>query len=156
MSTTLKVFHFHQALFSAYAVYLSSISVSDSKQYESKAEKAAEWSNTAEHELHKTRTTLTSGTAASFCSFVTSLNLLLIPTTIPTWLKLTLNTANVVTTLAAEAHIRGYWSGKAKVPLVDQYNEAISTTNQLRILLWCLAGIWTVTSAITGVMELRH
>ena len=64
MPVVLDVLHAGQACLSAYALYLSYISITDSQKYEEKTEKAAQYSRTAEHQLHKTRTTLTSGTAA--------------------------------------------------------------------------------------------
>jgi hypothetical protein len=56
--------HAFQAAFSAYNLYLSAIAVTKLQKYEEKSEKAAEWSNVAATQLHKTRTTQASGTAA--------------------------------------------------------------------------------------------
>jgi hypothetical protein len=53
-----------QAAFSAYNLYLASISITNLQKYEEKSEKAAEWSDTAEKQLHKSRTTQASGTLA--------------------------------------------------------------------------------------------
>ena len=64
MPFLLNVLHATQACLSAYALYLSYMSITDSQKYEEKTEKAAQYSNTAEQQLHKTRTTLASGTAA--------------------------------------------------------------------------------------------
>ena len=61
MSAFLPLLHAPQACLSAYVVYLSSIAVPKLQQYEEKSEKAAQYSNAAEHQLHKTRTTQTSG-----------------------------------------------------------------------------------------------
>lgn len=61
VSALLPLLHLPQACLSAYTIYLSSIVVPKLQRYEEKSEKAAEWSNTAEHQLHKTRTTQTSG-----------------------------------------------------------------------------------------------
>lgn len=55
-----------QAAFSAYNLYLASTSISNLMGYEEKSKKAAEYSNIAEHQLHKTRTTQASGTIAVF------------------------------------------------------------------------------------------
>lgn len=53
-----------QACLSAYTIYLSSIIIPKLRQYEEKSEKAAQYSSTAERQLHKTRTTQTSGALA--------------------------------------------------------------------------------------------
>jgi hypothetical protein len=47
---------------SGYGLYLSYQNITRLQQYEEQSKKAAEWSNTAAHRLHKTRTTQTSGT----------------------------------------------------------------------------------------------
>jgi hypothetical protein len=60
----LSIIYSLQAAFSAYSLYLASISISNLQKYEEKSEKAAEWSNTAEKQLHKSRTTQASGTIA--------------------------------------------------------------------------------------------
>jgi hypothetical protein len=54
------ILHLAQAGLSGYSLYHAYISITNLRQYEDKTEKAAEWSTTAEHELHKTRTTQTS------------------------------------------------------------------------------------------------
>lgn len=52
------------SLYSAYALSLCYTNVTKLQKYEEKANKAAEWSDTAAQRLHKTRTTQTSGTLA--------------------------------------------------------------------------------------------
>lgn len=49
------------ALVSAYAMYVSVLSMANIKKYESKAEKAAEWSNAARDRLWDTRYTIGAG-----------------------------------------------------------------------------------------------
>ena len=63
-STIISVVHAAQAGFSAYSLYLASISISNLMGYEETSKKAAKYSNTAAHQLHKTRTTQASGTLA--------------------------------------------------------------------------------------------
>ena len=63
MATALiSLLHALQASFSAYTVYLSSISIRNLQKYEETSKKAAKYSNIAEQQLHKTRTTQASGT----------------------------------------------------------------------------------------------
>jgi hypothetical protein len=58
------ILHALQAAFSGYTLYLSSIAIRHLQKYEETSKKAAKYSNTAEHELHKTRTTQASGALA--------------------------------------------------------------------------------------------
>ncbi len=53
-----------QVVSSIYGVYLSYQSISSLRKHEEKSEKAAKWSNTAEHQLYKTRITQASGLGA--------------------------------------------------------------------------------------------
>ena len=39
-----------------------------------------------------------------------------------------------------------FWRGKAKVPFVKNFNDAIATTAEIRKQLAYLAGSWIVTS----------
>lgn len=64
MPVVLDALHAAQACLSAYALYLAYISITDSQKYEEKTKKAAQYSNTAEQQLHNTRMTLASGTGA--------------------------------------------------------------------------------------------
>ena len=50
-----------QAGLAAYSLYHSYLAIIQLQKYEEKSEKAAEYSNIAEHQLHKTRTTQASG-----------------------------------------------------------------------------------------------
>lgn len=53
-----------QFIISTYAVYLSYVSITNTKPYESKTQKVAKYSNTANDQLNQTRTTLAAGTVA--------------------------------------------------------------------------------------------
>jgi hypothetical protein len=57
----LSLLHALLASFSAYTLYLSSIAIRHLQKYESTSKTAAKYSNTAEYQLHKTRTTQASG-----------------------------------------------------------------------------------------------
>ena len=63
-SAILTLVHASQAAFGIYNLYLASISISNLQGYEDMSKKAAKYSNTAEQQLHKTRTTQASGTIA--------------------------------------------------------------------------------------------
>ena len=65
-SAILSVIHASQAAFGIYNLYLASISISNLQGYEDMSKKAAKYSNTAEQQLHKTRTTQASGTISVY------------------------------------------------------------------------------------------
>lgn len=64
MATIETNLHLAQAGLSAYSLFHAYISISNLRQWEATSEKAAQYSETAAHELHKTRTTQTSGALA--------------------------------------------------------------------------------------------
>lgn len=55
---------------------------------------------------------------------------------------------NAAATYAAKAHIHGFWSGKAKIPFVTNFNEAISTTNLVKVLLGYMSAGWIATGVL--------
>ena len=64
MASLVGILHATQAASSAYGIYLSYHSITSLRRYEEKSEKAAKWSNTAGHQLYKTRVTQASGLGA--------------------------------------------------------------------------------------------
>jgi hypothetical protein len=69
-SALLTVLYSLQAAFGAYNLYLASISISNLQKYEEASKKAAEYSNIAESQLHKTRTTQATSAIAVRHSFL--------------------------------------------------------------------------------------
>lgn len=65
----LRVLYVSQHLYAAYNLYLSQIAIQKLRLYEEMSEKAAKWSNEAERQLHKTRTTQASLAASVRISF---------------------------------------------------------------------------------------
>jgi len=64
--------HVGQSLVSLYGLAVSYFSITNLQKYEEQSEKAAKYSGTAEHQLHKTRTTQASGALSvciPFCTF---------------------------------------------------------------------------------------
>jgi len=62
--TLVHFFHIAQAGVSTYGLYTSYAAVINLQKYEEKSEKAAQWSNSAAHQLHKTRITQATGAGA--------------------------------------------------------------------------------------------
>ena len=56
-----QLLHTGQVALCAYGAYVSYIAISNLQQYEETSKKAAKYSTEAEHQLHKTRTTQSSG-----------------------------------------------------------------------------------------------
>ena len=80
MATALiSLLHALQASFGAYTLYLSSISIRNLQKYEESSKKAAKYSNIAEQQLHKTRTTQASGALSVLHAFLLRVHQLTIP-----------------------------------------------------------------------------
>ena len=60
----LRIPHIGQLLYSLYGGYISYIAITNLQKYEEISKKAAEWSEEAENQLWKTRTTQASGALA--------------------------------------------------------------------------------------------
>ncbi|KAG0646211.1 hypothetical protein D0Z07_8416 [Hyphodiscus hymeniophilus] len=149
MTAILSVLYCLQAAFSGYNLYLASISISNLQEYEETSKKAAKYSNTAEKQLHKTRTTQASGTIAVLLSFLTSAYMIFSsPSVLP---RLVIAVGNIAALLAAREHVGAFWKGKAKVPLpgVGDYNDAISITQETRLNMAYMAAGWTVLGALS-------
>jgi len=144
--------HVSQACLSAYSLYLSTLTIPKLQQYEEKSKKAAQYSDTAEHQLHKTRTTQASGALSTTFSLLTALALTAFPSSssFPPWSKLLLSVANFGTCIFAHTHIYNFWRGKAKVPLpgMNDFNSSITLTNQMSTTLACLAGSWALSALV--------
>ena len=65
-SVILTVLHTAQAAFSAYTLYLSSISIQNLQKYDETSKTAAKYSNVAADQRAKTQTTQAAGTVAVF------------------------------------------------------------------------------------------
>lgn len=141
------VLHSAQFCLSAYSLFHAYISITNLQQYEEKSEKAAQYSSTAAHDLHKTRTTQTSGTLAILSSLLVSLWLVFKSSDPSSW-KFIFNAANLAICFFARAHVAGFWEGKTKVPLVRGYNDAVTSTNIIKEQLGFLGASWAVTSVI--------
>ncbi|OJD36223.1 methyltransferase domain-containing protein [Diplodia corticola] len=159
MDKILPLIHLAQAAGSAYALYYCYTSIRNLKQYEKQSEKAAEYSATAAEQLRKTRTTQGNALVTVLTSLFTSGFLLYTalrpgessyPSSSP-WLAVGLNGGNIANTLLTRQHVAGFWESKPKVPFVEGFNEAISSTAQIIKSLEKLAVGWSFSAAVTGV-----
>ncbi|KAL8776811.1 MAG: hypothetical protein Q9203_002969 [Teloschistes exilis] len=142
------------SLFAAFKSYVAIVSL---QKYEERSERAAKLSETAAHELHKTRVTQGSSAGAIALSYLSSVAVTLrslfgTPTT-PTW-ELILALTNVVAVAAAFVHNKNYWKAKAKVPFVGGFNEGIEKSKEVRqllVFLGILWGSWEFQAIITWI-----
>ncbi len=167
-----SLLHALQASLSAYTLYLSSIAIQNLQKYEKTSKKAAKYSNTAEQQLYKTRTTQASGALSVPSPYSFFLFLLL---TIPQVLLSCLCSAilaiyplfsgrlgtfkvllvvgtNAAVLEMARQHVSAFWKGKAKMPLpgVGEYNDAITKTQEVNLNMAYLVASW----AAVGVLSL--
>ncbi|EXJ79298.1 hypothetical protein A1O3_08800 [Capronia epimyces CBS 606.96] len=149
MPVVLTLFHAIQGAASVYAGLLSAMAIYNLQQREEQAEHAAQYSNTAASQLHKTRTTQTSGAVAAISSVISSVTLAVISSSdgrspVP----FLLSAVNAVGLGLAYRHLQNFWRGKAKVPFLSDYNDGIRASNQLQQALGALAVSWAISSVV--------
>jgi hypothetical protein len=156
----LRLMNVLQTALSARGLLQSYAAITNLQKYETTAKKLAEWSSEAEHQLHKTRTTQTSGAIAVLTSFLAALILSLTPTTLPGGIRFCASPLLLLGTLFARNHIKNYWAPKdgrtvgTRVPLpkMEDYNEAQRQTQQLLETLEYLEYGWVVSSFVAGML----
>jgi len=151
-TTFISALYTGQALLSTYGLYHSYVSITNLMQYEEKSKKAAEWSNTAAHQLRKTRTTQATGAGAIITSLTAAVVLLIRPSLTATTIAL-IHVGISCVALAAATHIGNFWDGKARVPFVGGYNEGMRRTQALKNMLQVLAGTWIFTGIVRFALE---
>ncbi|EME47947.1 hypothetical protein DOTSEDRAFT_69768 [Dothistroma septosporum NZE10] len=167
--------HVTQLFLAVYGASVSYVAVTKLQQYEETSKKLAEWSNTAANELHKTRTTQTSGALAIIASILASGTLAFFPSALPSWARMGaysslskryrlltiigLSPALLVGVLFARGHIKKYWTprdGKnvTRIPLpkMGEYNVALQQTEVLLQILEFLEYSWVATAFINGMI----
>lgn len=130
-----------------YALTWSYKAITNLKQYEEKSEKAAEWLETAEIRLRKTRETQASGAFALLMSFASSAYFLFEKRN-PSAEKLSLRLFWAAVVFAAKKHQDSFWHDKAMIPFVKGYNDGIKSTGMTRTYLGYLTVGWIASAAI--------
>ncbi|KAH7049193.1 hypothetical protein B0J12DRAFT_538997, partial [Macrophomina phaseolina] len=125
-------------------LYFCYVSIKNLQRYEKKTEKAAEYSNTAAEQLHRTRTTQGSALVTVPLSSHTPVRSAH-PSSSP-WLAIGLNGGNIANLVLTRKHVAGFWKNRAKVPFVEGYNEAISSTANIIKSLERLAMGWSMSA----------
>ncbi|KIW51142.1 hypothetical protein PV05_09891 [Exophiala xenobiotica] len=140
-TVVLSLFHATQTCIGVYTGLFSAIAIYNLKQREEQTEQAARYSRTAAQQLHKTRTTQTSGALATISSVLCSIILAIGPTG-GKKLPLFLSIANAGGIILAYRHIADFWRHKVKVPFFQDYNEGIRASNQMLQAFQILSGTW--------------
>ena len=131
-------------------------------QYEDTSEKAAKISTTAAQELHKTRTTETSGalivstnpilhtitlTIQVVVTLIWSCTLLFGLASPSTFRAFGISSAVTCGILAVRTYVSSFWTPKSGVPFIQKYNEGIENSKRLVQVLGYLA----LTSALQSI-----
>ncbi|KAI7787310.1 hypothetical protein LA080_016384 [Diaporthe eres] len=143
-------------LISAYALYQSVTSINNISKYEAKAKKAAEWSNTARDRLWGTRYTIGTGFVSCLVSLITAVAYLLLVPSGAGILAAPLRTIwpavlAVALRFGASRYMHDFWATKAKVPLIDQYNAAISQSMDVIGFLDLLSVGWAAVAVLKAL-----
>ncbi|TGO57176.1 hypothetical protein BCON_0068g00060 [Botryotinia convoluta] len=140
-----------QIAFTGYNIYLSSIAIPKLLSYEDKAVKAAKYSNIAEEQLFKTRTTQAASVGALLLSFLTATPFLLSRYSSSTIFAL--SAVNLAVLLVTREYVGDFWKSKAKMPIpgTGDFNDAIGLTNEIRANQIFLAMSW-VAYGVVGLL----
>nr|POF14868.1 hypothetical protein CFP56_71252 [Quercus suber] len=160
MKVFVQLMHVCQIALSAWGGYQSYIAIINLQKYEKTSEKLAEWSNEAARQLHKTRTTQTSGALAILSSLIAATALTVTGPSLPSWARYSASPIMLVGVLFARGHIKNYWApgdGKTvgtRIPLpkMGEYNEAQRRTQALLETLEYLEYSWVASSFVVGML----
>jgi hypothetical protein len=152
----LQILHLAQAALAGYGAQQSYIAITNLRRYEETSKKLAKYSNEAERQLHKTRTTQTSGAVAVLLSFFLSLLLAVRGSSYNVLIRYLASPVMVAGVFFARTHIQEYWAGKdgktvgKRVPLpkMEDYNDAQRKTEELLKVLEWLMFSWAATSLV--------
>lgn len=136
------------ACLSGFSVYHSAQSIPKLQRYESKAQEAAKWSNTAERDLQKTRYTVGTGLVFGLLSLVGGLYRAIFAASHSGFLSVLSAVSISVAGFGAAAYMQDYWGGKRKIPFVGGFNDAITDTGNVMQHLNMLAAGWGVMAVL--------
>ncbi|QIX01534.1 hypothetical protein AMS68_007051 [Peltaster fructicola] len=154
--TFLQTLHVLQAGLAAYGAYQSYVAITLLREYEGITKKAAEWSNEAQFQLDRTRTTQGAGAIAIVASMAGALTLATIPSHLPFYVRFMMSPALLIGSIAARQHIVSFWGpqGGTRVPLpkMGDFNQAQRKTKEVLNVLQWLEWSWVATSFGWGVL----
>ncbi|EFQ30423.1 hypothetical protein CGRA01v4_09966 [Colletotrichum graminicola] len=133
------------ALASGFTLIYSVDSISRLKKYddlEEKANKAAEWSLTAEKKLRDLQLTLATGLVCCLLSAVSGLAFSFSVAPGPGFVAVAWPVLLAAGLAYGRQFVRGFWASKIKVPKMKHFNEAISDMMMVQSMMKPLAGAW--------------
>ncbi|ROW01040.1 hypothetical protein VSDG_02852 [Cytospora chrysosperma] len=152
MSSVTSLVAIALTLVSGYATYQSTASILNIRKYEEKAERAAEWSNTAKKRLWDTRYTIGAGFASCLLSLSTATAYIFVSSE-PSISKAPVRNVwpavlAVALRFGASRYMYKFWSTKAMIPRMDQYNAAISQSMEVINVLNVLSIGWGILAVV--------
>jgi hypothetical protein len=155
----LPLLHVGQAGLAVYGGQQSYTAITNLQKYEDASKKLAKYSNEAERQLHKTRTTQASAALALLASLLASVYLAFRGGHGGFGLRYGASPAMCIGVFLARKHVQDYWArgdGKTvgvRVPLpkMGDYNEAQRRTEELLKVLEWLVVSWLATSLVAMV-----
>lgn len=151
-----QVLHLGQAALAGYGAQQSYIAITNLQKYEDASKKLAKYSNEAERQLYKTRTTQASGAVSVLVSLFVSLFLVFRGSSSSFIVRYLSSPAMAGAILLARTHMQQYWTGKdgktvgMRIPLpkMDGYNDAQKKTEELlKVLEWLMLS-WIATTFV--------
>lgn len=154
----LQLLHLAQVALAGYGSTQSYTAITNLQKYEDASKKLAKYSNEAERQLHKTRTTQTSGAVAILVSLVAALLLAARGSSFSLLVRYLASPVMAAGIWFARAHIQEYWTRDGKtvgtrvpLPKMGDYNEAQKRTEELLKVLEFLLFSWGLTSVVAVV-----
>ncbi|KAK1992564.1 hypothetical protein LX36DRAFT_684827 [Colletotrichum falcatum] len=135
------------ALVSGYALVHSVDSIPRLLKYEDKAKKAADWSSTAEKKLWEIRYTVGTGFVGCLLSAISGLAFTFYVARGPGILAVAWPALLAAGLAYGREYMHSFWATKPKVPMMKDFNEAISDSMMVQDLMRPLAGAWALVAA---------
>ncbi|KAK5172565.1 uncharacterized protein LTR77_002685 [Saxophila tyrrhenica] len=163
-SLFLTLQHALQVVLAGYALRHSYVAITKLRKYEATTKKAAKWSDEAQQQLNKTRTTQGAGAITAVVSLLASLTLIALPNFFSGRTRSFVSPTLLVLVIGARRYIKSFWApgdadskGKDKgtvvpLPKMEEYNEAVQKTEDLLKCLEYLEYSWVITS-VFGLMK---
>ncbi|KAK2043097.1 hypothetical protein LZ31DRAFT_468973 [Colletotrichum somersetense] len=130
------------ALVSGFALVHSADSIPRLLKYEDKVKRAADWSSTAEKKLWEIRYTVATGFVGCLLSAVSGLAFSFFVARGPGFVAVAWPALLAAGLAYGQQYMRGFWASKPKVPMMTDFNEAISDSMMVQGMMRPLAGAW--------------
>ncbi|KAK8055703.1 hypothetical protein PG993_000930 [Apiospora rasikravindrae] len=146
----LQVLHIAQAALAVYGGQQSIQAIQNLQKYEETTQKLAKYSNEAERQLKKTRTTQAAGAIALLLSLVASVMLAFRGHSYGFLVRTLASPFMTGLLFLARQYVQDYWGGGKRVPLpkMGSYNDAQKQTEDLLQVLEKLMFSWFATSVL--------